>query len=81
MESESGSDKEINGKGKGKNEYKNMNNGKWRGGISQELDYFNNIDIVQCLYQIYCPLSQLSNEFTHYDLHLGNVLMHQLDEN
>ena len=31
---QSSCDKEINGKGKGKNEYKNMNNGKWRGGIS-----------------------------------------------
>ena len=70
-ESESESDKEINGKG----------NGKWEGGSSSELDYFNNIDIVQYLYQIYCPLSRLNNEFTHYDLHSANVLMHHLDEN
>ena len=32
------------------------------------------------LYQIYCPLSLLRNEFTHYDLHTDNVLLYKLPE-
>ena len=32
-------------------------------------------ELVYILYQIYLPLSILSNKFTHYDLHKGNVLL------
>lgn len=32
-------------------------------------------ELVYILYQIYLPLSILSNTFTHYDLHKGNVLL------
>jgi hypothetical protein len=32
-------------------------------------------ELIYVLYQIYLPLSMLSNKFTHYDLHIGNVLL------
>jgi hypothetical protein len=35
-------------------------------------------DIFAYLYQVYAPLSMLSNEFTHYDLHSGNVLIYKI---
>ena len=38
-------------------------------------------EIVIYLYQIYCPLAFLSDEFTHYDLHSENVLIHQPSKN
>jgi len=34
-------------------------------------------DFLYILYQIYKPLSVLANVFTHYDLHLGNVLLYR----
>jgi len=34
-------------------------------------------DIVAFLFQVYMPLAQLKNEFTHYDLHLDNVLVYE----
>lgn len=34
-------------------------------------------DIINVLYQIYMPLSTLANTFTHYDLHLDNVLVYE----
>ena len=40
----------------------------------QSLD-FN--EIICILYQIYMPLMCLQNEFTHYDLHLDNVLLYE----
>jgi len=34
-------------------------------------------DLIYLLYQIYMPLSCLSNNFTHYDLHINNVLVYE----
>jgi len=33
-------------------------------------------DLLGVLFQVYAPLSHLANEFTHYDLHTSNVLVH-----
>ena len=33
------------------------------------------------LYQVYAPLAVLSDEFTHYDLHTGNVLIYKVAPN
>jgi hypothetical protein len=41
---------------------------------------FWNVDVVQLLYQIYGPLACLGVRFTHYDLHLNNVLLYKLQE-
>jgi len=41
---------------------------------------FWNVDVVQLLYQIYGPLACLGDRFTHYDLHLNNVLLYKLQE-
>jgi hypothetical protein len=41
--------------------------------------FFNDVDIVQILFQVYCPLSQLKNQYTHYDLHTQNVLLYKLE--
>lgn len=35
-------------------------------------------NICNYLYQVYAPLSMLSDEFTHYDLHGGNVLIYKI---
>lgn len=45
--------------------------------------YVNNItrvsnDLPQLIYQIYAPLAMLGNTFTHYDLHMNNVLLYNL---
>ena len=37
---------------------------------------FMTLHLVNYLFQIYCPLANLSNEFTHYDLHADNVLIY-----
>jgi len=37
-------------------------------------------EIIQLLYQIYGPLSNMSKYFTHYDLHLNNVLLYDVGE-
>ena len=34
-------------------------------------------DIINVLYQIYMPLLNLANTFTHYDLHMSNVLVYE----
>jgi len=34
-------------------------------------------ELMGALFQLYVPLAQLMNNFTHYDLHLGNLLMYQ----
>lgn len=34
-------------------------------------------DLLYVLFQIYMPLAQLKDEFTHYDLHLENVLVYE----
>jgi hypothetical protein len=36
--------------------------------------------VIESLFQIYCPLYYLQRNFTHYDLHAGNVLMSKLPE-
>jgi len=36
-----------------------------------------NIDIPLILYQIYMPLATLFDQFTHYDLHSGNILLYE----
>ena len=38
-------------------------------------------DLLYILFQIYAALSALALEFTHYDLHTGNVLIYELEEN
>jgi hypothetical protein len=38
---------------------------------------FNTNDLLYVLYQIYMPLMCLQNEFTHYDLHIDNVLIYE----
>jgi len=37
-------------------------------------------DLLYILYQIYMPLSQLINKFTHYDLHQDNVMLYKPSE-
>ena len=37
---------------------------------------FRTVHLVNYLYQVYCPLAFMSNEFTHYDLHTNNVLIY-----
>lgn len=34
-------------------------------------------DLLYVLFQLYMPLAQLKDEFTHYDLHLDNVLVYE----
>ena len=41
------------------------------------LNYYN-YELPQLLYQIYAPLANLGNTFTHYDLHRENVLIYYL---
>jgi hypothetical protein len=38
---------------------------------------FLNEELVYILFQVYAALSVMDNTFTHYDLHLGNVLLYQ----
>lgn len=38
---------------------------------------FPSKDLLNVLYQIYMPLATLSETFTHYDLHPGNVLIYE----
>lgn len=49
--------------------------------IQSMFDYIQsndlNLTLYQYLYQVYCPLAYLSDEFTHYDLHLENVVIHK----
>ena len=37
---------------------------------------FFTFHLPQYLYQVYCPLAMMSNEFTHYDLHDNNVVLY-----
>jgi hypothetical protein len=37
-------------------------------------------ELTQILFQIYGPLSKISKEYTHYDLHSSNMLIYELDE-
>jgi hypothetical protein len=34
-------------------------------------------ELLWALFQLYIPLAKLMNNFTHYDLHLGNILMYE----
>jgi hypothetical protein len=47
----------------------------------QRTDYELNVIMVQILLQIYIPLGILADQFTHYDLHTGNVLIYTLPAN
>ena len=38
---------------------------------------FNKNELLYILYQVYMPLMCLQNEFTHYDLHMDNVLIYE----
>ena len=38
---------------------------------------FMNFELIYILYQIYAPLSMLSDVFTHYDLHTDNVMLYE----
>ena len=45
---------------------------------SSDVDFnFPSKDLLNVLYQIYMPLATLSERFTHYDLHPGNVLIYE----
>jgi len=41
------------------------------------ITYFWRTEIMQVLFQIYCPLFALREVFTHYDLHASNVLLYE----
>ena len=41
-----------------------------------DYEFFMNNHILYILYQVYAPLSMLSDVFTHYDLHAGNVMLY-----
>jgi len=41
---------------------------------------FANDELMAALFQLYIPLAQIMDNFTHYDLHLKNILMYQPDE-
>ena len=36
------------------------------------------LSLLEILFQLYCPLNQLKNHFTHYDFHQENVLLYTL---
>jgi hypothetical protein len=38
---------------------------------------FISFELINCLYQIYYTLSECKNRFTHYDLHIENVLLYE----
>jgi hypothetical protein len=40
-------------------------------------EFITNNEILYVLYQIYMVLATIANEFTHYDLHPGNVLVYE----
>jgi hypothetical protein len=42
---------------------------------------FTNNTLLYLLIQVYYPLAMLSDNFTHYDLHSGNVLIYELPSN
>ena len=48
--------------------------------INKDFDYFMNTQLLYILYQLYAPLSMLSDVFTHYDLHSGNVMLYSLGD-
>jgi hypothetical protein len=38
---------------------------------------FLNVELVHYLFQVYYPLSMMADDFTHYDLHTGNVMIYK----
>ena len=46
----------------------------------KEKEVFYEKDLIPVLFQIYGALHKLRNQFTHYDLHTGNVLLTELPE-
>ena len=40
-------------------------------------EFFTN-EMVQLLYQVYAPLADMMDSFTHYDLHTNNVLLYKI---
>jgi hypothetical protein len=44
-------------------------------------DIFFRNEFLNVLFQVYTPLNILMNEYTHYDLHLDNVLLYPAPEN
>jgi hypothetical protein len=46
----------------------------------KRVESFFSYHLVQYLYQIYCPLAMMSNEFTHYDLHTSNIMLYTVGE-
>jgi len=47
--------------------------------LRSDKDFFT-VHLITYLFQVYCPLSKLANSFTHYDLHMGNVLIYTPSE-
>jgi hypothetical protein len=43
--------------------------------LKNDKDFFT-VHLITYLFQVYCPLSIIANNFTHYDLHTGNVLIY-----
>jgi hypothetical protein len=52
-----------------------------RDAMTSRYNKFFDQDMLCILYQVYMPLSTLVNNFTHYDLHSGNVLLYSPKEN
>jgi len=48
---------------------------------NEKYPQFFKMDIITILYQLYFTLFFLSKKFTHYDLHLGNVLLYKPSKN
>ena len=44
--------------------------------LSTNKNFINN-ELMFALFQLYIPLAKLMNNFTHYDLHLDNILMYE----
>jgi len=47
----------------------------------QDATIFFKYDLLPILFQIYCPLAFMKNNFTHYDLHLDNILLYSAKPN
>ena len=50
---------------------------EYRNGTRYNVSY----EMLHILYQIYAPLVSIQTEFTHYDLHAGNVILSVLEPN
>ena len=48
--------------------------------LSRDSTFIKN-ELMSALFQLYVPLAQLMNNFTHYDLNLNNIQMYQPDKN